>query len=152
MTQMSQKPNDTSLIAHYLSGGFSQYRKFCIQKFWEWDFTAQQLVTCTLIPAFCHFSFPCWRFWNWRIIRQRVESVVLGTGHTYGPHPWPMTEQASVTASGTFTLMLSVLCNIQKQGNIPTNVITRRYLARWHTWSHSFQLSLGEGGRGCRKW
>lgn len=63
-------------------------------------------------------------------LRQRVESVVLGTGHTYGPHPWPMTEQASVTASGTFTLMLSVLCNTQKQGNIPTNVITRRYLAR----------------------
>lgn len=151
MTQMSQKPNDTSLVAHYLSGGFSQYCKVCIPRFWERDFTDQQI--CHLDPhscLFCHFSSPCWRFWNWRIFRQLV-SVGLGTGHTYGPHPWSMTELSYVTASGTFILTLSVHCNTQRQRNILTSGITRRCLARWHTWSHSFQLSIGVTGSGWKE-
>lgn len=89
MTQMSPKPNDTSLIAHYLSDGFSQYCKAWIQRLWERDFTIQQIGH--LYPHSCllSFFFPVGGFETEESLDNLLRLSVLGLatpmGHTHGP-------------------------------------------------------------------
>lgn len=105
----------------------------------EWGTSqANKLVTYTLSPASCHFPALVGGFEaghsldNWPLV------LVVGLA-TPKAYDWV----GLVTASCPFILMLSVIDNQQRQRNRFSSGITRRCLAREHTRSHSFHLSLG---------